>query len=133
MRPPLADVSETDDAYQVHIELHGIGRDWIDVQLVDGELIVTGEIIEEENGGRRRRSSRRTGRFEYRTFLPGDIKPAQVSADLADGMLTVTVPKSLAHRRGLFPRPPPRRRRLVQTTRAGGGPECPIRSAAGKS
>jgi len=43
------------------------------VQLVDGELIVTGEIIEEENGGRRRRSSRRTGRFEYRTFLPGDI------------------------------------------------------------
>ena len=73
MRPPLADVSETDDACQVHIELHGIGRDWIDVQLVDGELIVTGEIIEEENGGRRRRSSRRTGRFEYRTFLPGDI------------------------------------------------------------
>jgi HSP20 family molecular chaperone IbpA len=54
VRPPLADVSETDDACQVHIELHGIGRDWIDVQLVDGELIVTGEIIEEEDGGRRR-------------------------------------------------------------------------------
>jgi hypothetical protein len=35
VRPPLADVSET-DACQVHIELHGIGRDWIDVQLVDG-------------------------------------------------------------------------------------------------
>lgn len=66
MRPPLADVSET-DACQVHIELHGIGRDWIDVQLVDGELIVTGEIIEKRTGGRRRRSSRRTGRFEYRT------------------------------------------------------------------
>jgi HSP20 family protein len=91
---PLADVSETDDAYQVHIELPGIGRDRIDVQLVDHELIVTGEINEEENGGRRRRSSRRTGRFEYRTFLPGDIKPDQVSADLADGVLTVTVRKS---------------------------------------
>jgi HSP20 family protein len=50
---PLADVSETDGAYQVHIELPGIGRDWMDVQLVDGELIVTGEIIEEENGGGR--------------------------------------------------------------------------------
>jgi HSP20 family molecular chaperone IbpA len=50
VRPPLADVSETDDACQVHIELHGIGRDWIDVQLVDGQLIVTGEIIEEEKG-----------------------------------------------------------------------------------
>jgi HSP20 family molecular chaperone IbpA len=50
VRPPLADVSETDDAYQVRIELPGIGRDWIDVQLVDGELIVTGEIIEEAGG-----------------------------------------------------------------------------------
>jgi len=91
---PLADVSETDDAYRVHIELPGMSRDQIDVQLVDRELIVTGEITENGDGGRRRRSSRRTGRFEYRTFLPGDVKPDQVSAELADGVLTVTVPKS---------------------------------------
>jgi HSP20 family protein len=95
---PLADVSEKDDAYSVHVELPGMRRDQIDVQLVDRELVVSGEISEEQhdgkNGSRRRRSSRRTGRFEYRTFLPGDIKPDQISAKLADGVLTVTVPKS---------------------------------------
>jgi hypothetical protein len=42
----------------------------------DRELVITGEIKEGENG-KRRRSSRRAGRFEYRTYLPGDIKPDQ--------------------------------------------------------
>jgi HSP20 family protein len=92
---PLADVSETDDAYSVHVELPGISRDQIDVQLMDRELVVSGEINEQENG-KRRRSSRRTGRFEYQTVLPGDVKPDEVSAELADGVLTVTVPKSEA-------------------------------------
>jgi HSP20 family protein len=61
----------------------------------DRQLVVSGEIKETENG-RRHRSSRRTGRFEYRTYLPGDVKAHQVSAQLSDGVLTVTVPKSEA-------------------------------------
>jgi HSP20 family protein len=90
---PLSDVSETDDSYLVHVELPGMRKDQVDVQLLDRELVITGEIKESEDG-KRRRSSRRTGRFECRTYLPGDIKPDQVSAELADGVLTVTVPKS---------------------------------------
>jgi HSP20 family protein len=92
---PLAEVSETDDAFLVHVELPGIRKDQVDVQLVDRELVISGDIKESENG-KRRRSSRRTGRFEYRTYLPGDVKADQVSAQLADGVLTVTVPKSEA-------------------------------------
>ena len=92
---PLAEVSETDDAYLVHVELPGIRKDQVDVQLVDRELVISGDIKESENG-RRRRSSRRTGQFEYRTYLPADVKADQVSAQLADGVLTVTVPKSQA-------------------------------------
>jgi HSP20 family protein len=92
---PLAEVSETDDAYLVHVELPGIRKDQVDVQLADRELVISGDIKESEDG-RRRRSSRRTGRFEYRTYLPADVKADQVSAELADGVLTVTVPKSQA-------------------------------------
>jgi HSP20 family protein len=92
---PLADVSETDDAYVVQVELPGVSKDQIDVQLQDRELDISGEV--KENGeGKQRQSSRRTGRFEYRTYLPGDVKADQVSAQLADGVLTVTVPKSEA-------------------------------------
>jgi HSP20 family protein len=92
---PMADLSETDDAYLVHVELPGVRQDQIDVQLQDRQLIISGEIKEEDNG-KRHRSSRRAGRFEYRTYLPGDVKADKVSAQLADGVLTVTVPKSEA-------------------------------------
>ena len=94
---PAADLSETDDAYVVHVELPGVHKDQLSVQLMDRELAISGEI-KEPSDGRRHRSSRRTGQFEYRTLLPGDIKAGQTSAQLADGVLTVTVPKSEAAR-----------------------------------
>ncbi|HEY5988574.1 MAG TPA: Hsp20/alpha crystallin family protein [Streptosporangiaceae bacterium] len=90
---PFADMSETDDAYHVHVELPGIRKDQVDVRLTERELVISGEIKETEHGWRRR-SSRRTGRFEYRTYLPGPINPDQVKAELSDGVLTVTVPKT---------------------------------------
>ena len=98
---PLADLSETEDAYVVKVELPGVGKDQIDVQLQDRELVGSGEIPEQEqdgqNGGRRRhRSTRRTGRFEFRAWLPGDVNADAVQGELTDGVLTLTVPKSAA-------------------------------------
>ena len=93
---PMADFRETDDAYIINAELPGVHRDQVNVQVQDHELAITGEIREHGNGSRRHRSSRRMGRFEYRTYLPGDVKPDQVSAKLHEGILTVTVPKSEA-------------------------------------
>jgi HSP20 family protein len=92
---PPADLSETDDAYMVHAEVPGVRKDQLNVQAADRELAISGEISDESNG-KRHRSSRRTGRFEYRAVLPGDIKTDQVKAELADGVLTVTAPKSEA-------------------------------------
>ena len=71
------------------------------MQLQDRELVVSGEIPEQEqdgqNGGRRRhRSTRRTGRFEFRARLPGDVNADAVQGELTDGVLTLTIPKSEA-------------------------------------
>jgi HSP20 family protein len=95
---PAADVSETDDAYVVRVELPGVQRDQIDLQLQDRELVISGEIPEpqQDENERRHRSSRPTGRFEYRTLLPGDVNPDGVRAELHAGVLTVTIPKSEA-------------------------------------
>src|ERR1700722_5841257 len=91
---PLADVSETEDAYAVEVDLPGVNRDQIGIQLQDRELVITGEIPESEQKGRRHRRSRRTGRFEFRTYLPGDVNADGVNAQLSNGVLTVTIPKS---------------------------------------
>jgi len=97
---PLANISETDDGYQVEVELPGVNKDQLNVELNDRELAITGEVAEpkQEDGRRRRRSTRRTGRFEFRASLPGDINPEGVSATLSDGVLTVKIPKSEAAR-----------------------------------
>ena len=98
---PLADVSETDDAYVVKAELPGVHKDQVNIQLQDRELVISGEIPEQEQdgqngGGRRHHSTRRSGRFELRTYLPGEVNADAVTAQLSDGVLTVTVPKSEA-------------------------------------
>ena len=48
---PLADLSETDDAYVVEVDLPGVNRDQIGIQLQDRELVITGEIPESEQKG----------------------------------------------------------------------------------
>jgi HSP20 family protein len=94
---PLTDVTETDDAYVVELEVPGVKRDQINVELSDRQLVVSGEVKEDEKKeGVRRRRTRRYGRFEYRTLLPGEADADKVSASLSDGVLTVTVPKATA-------------------------------------
>ena len=95
---PLADLSETDDAYIVKVDLPGVRKDQVQVQVQDRQLSVTGEIPEPQDGDGRRthRRSRRTGRFELNTYLPGDVNGDAVRAELADGVLTITVPKAEA-------------------------------------
>jgi HSP20 family protein len=93
---PLADVTETDDAYLVQIEVPGVDRKTLSVEVAAGELRVSGEIVEKEKVGWLRHRTRRVGQFAYRTALPGGIDTDQVSADLADGVLAVRAPKTEA-------------------------------------
>jgi HSP20 family protein len=53
-----------------------------------------GEIKERERKGALRHKTRRTGRFDYRVVLPEHVDSEKIDASLADGVLTVRVPKS---------------------------------------
>ncbi|MEU3271971.1 Hsp20/alpha crystallin family protein [Saccharomonospora sp. NPDC006951] len=91
---PPADVTETEDGYSVEVELPGVKKDDIDVDLTGNRLTVTGEVKEKEREGTSLRRARRTGRFSYRVALPRNVDSDNIEAALADGVLTVTVPKS---------------------------------------
>lgn len=93
---PAADVTEADDAYRVEVDLPGVRRADVDVEVSGQELTVSGEIGEREREGVLRRSTRRTGRFEYRMLLPAEVNTEAVRAGMADGVLTVTIPKAEA-------------------------------------
>ncbi len=95
---PLADVSETDDAYVVEVELPGVRRDDVTIELVRTELVVSGEFKERQRHGLLRHRTRRVGRFRYQVSLPDAVDADNVEATLEDGMLSIRVPKSEAAR-----------------------------------
>jgi HSP20 family protein len=91
---PMADLSETDDAYVMEIELPGVRRKDIDVEINERELVVSGEMKQTEREGVLRRGTRRTGAFEFRAVLPAEVKAEDVDARLTDGVLKVAIPKA---------------------------------------
>lgn len=93
---PMAEEEETDDAYVVRMELPGVPGENVDIEIDDNVLSISGEVSEEHKG---KVLSRRTGRFSYRTSLPGTVNADQCDADLSEGLLTVRVPKTSEVRR----------------------------------
>jgi HSP20 family protein len=94
---PSADIEETDDSYVLELDLPGVNRDDVNIELRDNEVRITGEIKERERTGVLRRQTRRVGQFEFVTTLPGDIDPDKVEASLHDGVLTVRMGKTTAN------------------------------------
>jgi HSP20 family protein len=93
---PSADLEETDDAYIIELELPGVRREDITIELRDNELRISGEVKQRERTGTLRRQTRRVGQFEYTVMLPGDIDAENVDAALHDGVLSVRLPKAAA-------------------------------------
>jgi HSP20 family protein len=91
---PLADLRETDDAYIVEIDVPGVKREDITIDLRDDKLSVTGELKETEREGLFRKRTRRTGHFDYRTTLSRNVNPDKIDASLTNGVLTVRIPKA---------------------------------------
>ncbi|WP_431984614.1 Hsp20/alpha crystallin family protein [Streptomyces qinglanensis] len=93
---PPADVEEVEDAYLIELELPGVDKGRITVEVSDGEFHVRGGAEEKRRTGTVRRHTRRIGRFDYRTTLPPDSDAEHIGAELAHGILTVNVPRTEA-------------------------------------
>jgi HSP20 family protein len=96
---PLADIEEEDNAFLIELELPGVKRDDVNIELVGNELTITGELKERERKGIVRRRTRRVGRFDYRVMLPRQVDAEHIEAKIHDGLLTVRIPKSESGRR----------------------------------
>lgn len=93
---PACDVEETDDHYLVTFDMPGIPKEHIKLEVVDSQLVVSGERVHEhkqkENGAWY--SERRFGKFHRSFSLPVGVDTEKVEADYKDGILRVYVPKA---------------------------------------
>jgi HSP20 family protein len=92
---PSMDVEETDKEYRVTAELPGLEERDVEVLLQDGLLTVRGEKKLESENRNRTYSERFYGRFERQITLDRDVDDSAVAATFKNGVLTVTVPKSV--------------------------------------
>lgn len=90
------DVIEQDDAFVVKASVPGIDPEQLDVTLEKNVLTIKGEITQaqEQEGELYHLRERGYGRFSRSVYLPGEVQPDSVQAHLANGILTLTVPKA---------------------------------------
>lgn len=93
---PRADLSETDDAYLISLDLPGVRRDDLEITMEEGTLKISGErsMERESESGQYHRIERSYGRF-FRSFTFGPNADAdKIEASFDDGVLTVRVGKA---------------------------------------
>jgi len=97
---PEVDVIEADDHYLVLLDLPGVSRDSLDVELDGSRLIVRGERNSgHPAGGKVRTGERAHGSFKRVFLLPSQVHGDQVEAHLDNGVLQVKVPTAGKARR----------------------------------
>lgn len=90
----LADVEETEDAYVIDLDLPGVEKSDINIEMVGRRLIVSGVRKEKERTGILRHRARPVGEFRHEILLPGEIDPDQIAARFNDGVLEIRISKA---------------------------------------
>lgn len=90
-QPPL-NLYETDGARYVEVELPGVAREHIEVELENAVLTITAK---RESGESEQKAVREYSRA---VTVGEDIDAESITARLKDGILTVTLPRAEAHK-----------------------------------
>lgn len=94
---PAVDIHDNGENYSIHVDLPGVKKEDVKVQLHDGVLTIEAshnEENEEKKDGKVVLKERRTGKFMRSFSLGADVHEADINAKFDDGVLNVTVPKA---------------------------------------
>jgi HSP20 family protein len=93
---PRTDIMENDKEITLDLELPGMKKEDIKVEIKNGMLSVSGERKQEQKfeSADSTRTERYYGKYERVFSLPETIEDGKVTAEYKDGILTLTMPKS---------------------------------------
>jgi len=95
LEPPV-EVAESDGEVTVRMLVPGVEKDQIQVAIDEDVLTVRGEIRKEHEEKKKNyfRQEIRYGAFQRAVRLPAEVEAAKATADLKNGTLKITLPKS---------------------------------------
>ena len=92
------DVRETENSYELDIDLPGFKKDEVNVELKNGYLTIQAakglDKEEQDKKGKYIRQERYAGACSRSFYVGEDVEPEEVSAKFEDGILTISVPKA---------------------------------------
>jgi HSP20 family protein len=93
---PAVEVSDTAEAVVVKVQVPGVNKDDVHLTITENALTVKGEMKEEEKKEDKNyhRQEFRYGAFVRTIALPALVQAEKATAQLKDGVLEVTMPKS---------------------------------------
>jgi HSP20 family protein len=93
-RPPV-DIYETADGFVLKVELAGVEKEDVSVEVKDNVLTLRGERLldPEIKDDQYYRKERTFGKFQRSFTLQDSITPEQVKASFKNGVLTISVPR----------------------------------------
>lgn len=96
---PAMDLVEQEDEVVVKVDLPGLDRDDVSVEVRDGVLTISGERSSEERDERDDyvRVERAVGRFSRQVQLPEGVDPQEIEASFDRGVLELRIPKPKTH------------------------------------
>ena len=97
---PRMDVSETENAYQLAIEIPGVKKEAIQVSVYENTVAVSAELAEETTEEEREWlvRERSIGKFARNLALPEAVDADSAQARYTDGVLYLTLQKTRASR-----------------------------------
>ena len=96
IREPLADIEETKDEVKVNVELPGIAKEDIKIDVTPETITIKAEkkkVKEEKKKGLFKAERTYKGFYKELT-LPCKVIPEKAEATYRDGILTITIPKA---------------------------------------
>ena len=88
---PASDIYETESGYLIAIDLPGIDRQALEIDIDDNRLVVKG--VREVAESRQHRSERPRGKFLRTYSVPGSVDQAKIAAEYKDGVLQISLPR----------------------------------------
>ncbi len=91
---PAVEMSETENAIEIKVELPGIDINDVAVEVTKEMVSIRGERKRAEESAGTRASEFRYGKFGRLLPLPAKVQNTAVTADYKDGILLLTLPKA---------------------------------------
>lgn len=91
------DVKENDDSYELKVNLPGLKKEDVRIELNQDYLTISAKAQnandEKDDSGKYVRRERYYGSYQRQFYLGEGVKQEDIHASMADGVLTLTIPK----------------------------------------